>query len=653
MKITVLHKPFIIFLLILLIFNSLFFIQPNKVNAAGGKIATEIVKRSAKESIQFVIERKAKTTINSSVSKQVTSETAERYIQREGKTLFHPDNSGKVYEMVRPSSMTNTQQASLNKAIDNQIQKRITGGRKWNLFENVVDLFTGYQFWLSVPTVLSLTLSSSSESELDNIAFDALIESGLMYPAELKPTELRYKEPFTVVTPKWDDNDYLTYDYFQYDIDDNSQILNADNGDEIEKDKFNNEIEEDESFKTFYISDFIFDNGDFNNKMLLFNSDRNFFIDNTRDFGITLIGNNYQNYNEITMESYDDYDELIINLMGNFFWDVNINDARVYRNGSNITNEVEIRELNFRFSMSKEERESINSFYIYIPYNNIGNWKIHFNTSKGYYTMTFNSTHDSKYIIDFGSFTLDGPANINYNQNINIRKINMNYVLNPFYPLPQKDDVSIEDGELQEGNTIHLPSPNVPKIKDKETGEELEFNEKDGGLIVVNPGTGEEVTDENIEIEIEMPGIEDIPSPNPDNPPIQEEQIPETDPPIDTEYPTYPDPNTPGEPTDPNNPNPSPGPGCDTLDIEFESMQTFTEKFPFSIPWDIYNAINALFGGMGSEKPEFEYILLDTKINIVIPKFIEDARPFMHGILILIFDIGVIYSLRKWFGGAS
>lgn len=106
-------------------------------------------------------------------------------------------------------------------------------------------------------------------------------------------------------------------------------------------------------------------------------------------------------------------------------------------------------------------------------------------------------------------------------------------------------------------------------------------------------------------------------------------------------------------------PDPPPGEGfpdgdtCGKLELDLKSVDLFTTKFPFSLPWDVFNGINALFGSMGDNPPEFTFTVYGTDIDIVIPDFILDAKGFINSIILFIFDIGMIYALYRLFGGAS
>lgn len=111
-------------------------------------------------------------------------------------------------------------------------------------------------------------------------------------------------------------------------------------------------------------------------------------------------------------------------------------------------------------------------------------------------------------------------------------------------------------------------------------------------------------------------------------------------------------------------PNPSPeeqalnegdfnGLGCETIKKpDFKPLETaITTSFPFSIPWDIYRIIEAVFGGMGSEKPVFDLnfdFLNGNSWSVTIPEFFDSWVPFAKTILLVTFDISLIYLFYRF-----
>lgn len=86
---------------------------------------------------------------------------------------------------------------------------------------------------------------------------------------------------------------------------------------------------------------------------------------------------------------------------------------------------------------------------------------------------------------------------------------------------------------------------------------------------------------------------------------------------------------------------------------------TFTTQFPFSLPWDISRGLNAIFGGFSEDgnipKWDWEFSVFGEKQTWTIgfPDLIVSWMPFIKGVLLIVFDIGLIYAVRKLLGGAS
>lgn len=98
---------------------------------------------------------------------------------------------------------------------------------------------------------------------------------------------------------------------------------------------------------------------------------------------------------------------------------------------------------------------------------------------------------------------------------------------------------------------------------------------------------------------------------------------------------------------------PAPSPGKINFPKLKISLAGITKAFPFSIPWDIGRAFDAVFGSIGSEKPVWELPIGKEVFTIKMPDMIYNWLPFLHGFLLITFDLGLVYAIRKWFGGAS
>ena len=223
----------------------------------------------------------------------------------------------------------------------------------------------------------------------------------------------------------------------------------------------------------------------------------------------------------------------------------------------------------------------------------------------------------------------------------------------PIAPKPSYSDLNKTEPTIKPKTKLPVVSPGALKYEDSETGEQLlPYPKPDGGL-GFKTGTGVEY--ENPEnVEVKDPELQ----PQPDGSTIVKKQ------------PTVQNPNpTPSDDgTIPSggvaSPNPPPefseGQSCDR-ELEFPDVgllyNTVSDAFPFSIPWDLKDAFEALFEKMGSEKPSFEYDIdfqgKSYSFDLSIPEYFDGWMPFIHSMLIFIFDIGLIYAIYRFMGGGD
>lgn len=148
----------------------------------------------------------------------------------------------------------------------------------------------------------------------------------------------------------------------------------------------------------------------------------------------------------------------------------------------------------------------------------------------------------------------------------------------------------------------------------------------------------------------EIPLIPDItPSPQPSPEPTPE---PSPEPSPDPSPEPSPEPSNP-VPSPPGDPNFDEGKGCGELNLDLKSIDLFTTKFPFSIPWDVFRALEAAFGKMGAEEPKFVLSFISDNTVLELPDFIKEWVPLVRTIILFLFDVSIIYALYRWLGGAS
>ena len=230
---------------------------------------------------------------------------------------------------------------------------------------------------------------------------------------------------------------------------------------------------------------------------------------------------------------------------------------------------------------------------------------------------------------------------------------------------PSLDRLGIKNRNFKtEHTSIEIPTEipviNIPDVEyvriveiDNDLYTEVEYSESKNntkiGVIPIEPEFDENDRPQPIPVLPTKPESDPSPNPNPNPNPDPE---PSPDPSPDPSPEPSPDPSP--EPVKPPNTTlPNDGESCGELDLDLKSIDLFTTKFPFSLPWDIFNAIEAIFGDIGSSTPEFHFILLGEEIEIKIPEFILKSQKFVHSILIIIFDVSLVYALHRWFGGAS
>lgn len=86
------------------------------------------------------------------------------------------------------------------------------------------------------------------------------------------------------------------------------------------------------------------------------------------------------------------------------------------------------------------------------------------------------------------------------------------------------------------------------------------------------------------------------------------------------------------------------------------SVETFSTKFPFSLPWDLKNAISSL--AYTEDMPEFELKWPDglggnVMMMIRVPQAFGYVVTFIRAAFLLIFMIGLVYLTPKLLGGAK
>lgn len=120
----------------------------------------------------------------------------------------------------------------------------------------------------------------------------------------------------------------------------------------------------------------------------------------------------------------------------------------------------------------------------------------------------------------------------------------------------------------------------------------------------------------------------------------------------------------------PEDPNPKPGeipgeefPEGETCTESFKKpnfkpvSEAFTTSFPFSIPWDLKRIFDSLYSEIGNEAPDFKYEVnfmgKTHDFGVDIPKYFDKWTVFTKSLLLIIFDIGLIYAIYRFTKGGA
>lgn len=198
-----------------------------------------------------------------------------------------------------------------------------------------------------------------------------------------------------------------------------------------------------------------------------------------------------------------------------------------------------------------------------------------------------------------------------------------------------------------------------------------------GGIIISKPD-GTPVTDPDTE----LPPVTNVPEVKPNPETGQPEIIPSPGQPPESAIPPATDPVTPTDPDSPTDPDPGTGepgtgdPGTGTPpddpndpeeekpeNVEWEKLKAipylFTTKFPFSLPWDAMRAAEAVFGDVpvtSKFKYTVEVPIGDGEpytLDLSFPPLMDTFGKIFRTGIVIAFDLGLLYAVRKWFGGAS
>lgn len=662
------RKTFLIIssLLILLLPFTIILNSKNETQANPiAKVGTKTVQKVAKKQIFFYVDKRTVELRNEFLKRQAINELKEGIRKRPGyKTIrmngrhgSRPIHKNRNQHYQIKEHLTARDEQKLQKSIDKMIEQKMTGGRSWTLLENVADFLIGYKFWVTLPTTIPLLLSGDAAEEIENLAIDAMFDAGLLVPASPSPNENNYNnnDYYHHSGSTWNPSSDETFEEWANNLD--TPIIKP--------------IDWDITIDTEKII-YLNNPKSYHNTKIIVDGFSNIEVDNNDTvLGISLGSEDedFPDYPHIisyfTLYNYGydgDYSTYLMrsqNFPGEHGGDI---EGQFYKNGILLTDKDYDTNYNFDAPLQEiynpidlNELEKIEFTFTNVDGETIV--KLYFKNDiyEYYFDGAITDLPEELQFIRLGILGLVyNPSETSIDEiydNLKVTVINTEEIETITLPRPYTYDVDTEVPEI-----IHLPGPQYFPITD-DKGNELEITEnEEGEPIVIEKETGQPVPD-NTPIEIQNP-TQPLPEPDPNAPPLNTT-------PIETPTPTqpnYPDPNYPpiGDPVDPETPGdggiipPFPeGETCGEIDLDIKSIDLFTEKFPFSLPFDVYNAIQALFGKMGENPPEFTYKIADTEIEIKIPDFILDSQKFIRSIILFIFDVSMIYALYRLFGGAS
>lgn len=224
---------------------------------------------------------------------------------------------------------------------------------------------------------------------------------------------------------------------------------------------------------------------------------------------------------------------------------------------------------------------------------------------------------------------------------VNILPNVQTYEATPYTPKIEEFSINtIMEGTHTTGNTIKVMPPTAIPIF---TPDGTPVTPKEGSTTGwINVSTGEDITVNEDELIVKEPirtpdgeGYQ-IPGATPvkDPPPVPKEEPPITEEDLE-------------------------GLSCKRIKKpDFKPLaNAVTTSFPFSIPWDLARMFNSAFSGIGSERPAFSYSFeFNGQVkewNIELPKYFDSWTSFTRPLLVIIFDIGLIYAIYRFTKGGD
>lgn len=232
------------------------------------------------------------------------------------------------------------------------------------------------------------------------------------------------------------------------------------------------------------------------------------------------------------------------------------------------------------------------------------------------------------------------------------------------YDVPEFD----KEGNYEVTFPDSIPAGNSNILEDSDVFQPRIVSSENPGTAVASPGLdtslpigkiynpAKEITTVDVDTKTDLPTSTDLtlefPTEKIGNPTIPDVKIEN---PADTDSPSKPgedtdSPSKPGEDTDsPSIPDFGPIPN---VEIDFTPLTTcfteFTERFPFSLPWDLGRIVNSFEVGSGSiNAPVWKFSILNTEVTLDF-NFVNSWSGIIRGFTFVEYVIGLFFIVRKF-----
>lgn len=612
------------------------FMAKDHVEAVGGKVASVLVKQAAKVALKKVIMDKTKKTVKSYITKEISSDLAKGYVKKNGFNLAKIDN--RIYNVKKTT--TKVDLACLNQKIDIGIDKRSTGGKSLGILAKIFNFLTGADLIVDIGKYIYGTMTGETEKTLEEIAIESIVGCGLVLPSEKEDITIAQSHTFKPIGASNSKAYTFPTTTVHYDVPEEigkKEDQNIEPEDYGNSSSFNDGITVVDSFinKTavWDIDGPKFpDTNAYENKGFYFN---NVYIGDSTYGGMVGVGT-YIN------TSYDERSIYVYPTKSG-------NAIKVYYN-SELVSDISDFNGNSSFNVPSEFNDRFSAIM-----ENVKRVKMIFpksaSSSDFYYELTdFNNT--IRIFYDYGSSIdkltpkKDQWTYANFNASTGTYSSS-----DPFTPYPEDgqfsltmiDNSKVEDKSqegteepkevvktvYEQGDTIYIPVDNTyndcagREVKVAQEGEEIVFRTVEDNQVIedVNVCVDDHTTEDSEPDEPETIDDDDA------------EDVGEIEPNVDGEE-------------------------HGKWKIDLDALRIvgfdFTNKFPFSIPWDVKRGMDALFGEItDANKPVWTVTIAGTTFDVKVPDIFDDWMPYIRGFIIIGFDFSCIYAIRKWLSGGG